>query len=166
MLETSVPAVNSALQRARAAVAEGGARVDVDERGELDAKKAEMASRYVNAWEAGDIEAVVSMLTEDAVHSMPPWVAWFKGRDGLRVLYSGYEVWNGQPGPGVFRILPAAMNGDLGFAEYCRETPDGPYRALAFTLVTLNQGGTQIAEKVSFVRSELFAPLGFPQTIE
>ena len=167
MLETSVPAVNSALQRARATVAQGdGIRADVYKGGRLDAQKAEMASRYVSAWDAGDIDAIVSMLTEDAIHSMPPWAAWFKGRDALRVVYSSYKVWNGPPGPGVFRILPAWLNGDLGFAEYCRETREGPYKALAFTLVTLNQDGTRIAEKVSFVRPDLLAKWGFPQNVE
>lgn len=167
MLETSVPAVNSALQRARGSLAQADARrLDVYEGGRLEAQKAEMASRYISAWEAGDIEALVSMLTEDAIHSMPPWSKWFEGRDALRAVYSKYDAWDGPPGPGVFRILPTALNGELGFAEYYRKTPDGPYRALAFTLVTLNRDGTRIAEKVSFVRPELFAMLGFPQSIE
>ncbi|MGQ0549175.1 MAG: RNA polymerase subunit sigma-70 [Armatimonadota bacterium] len=166
MLEASVPAVNSALQRARATLAHSDpSKVDVYEGGRLDAKKAEMASRYVSAWEAGDIEAVVSMLTEDAVHSMPPWASWFAGRDALRVLYRSYEVWGGQPGPDVFRILPTSLNGDLGFAEYLREGRDGPYKALAFTLVTLTRDGTSIAEKVSFVSPNLFAKFGFPQSV-
>lgn len=167
MLETSVSAVNSALQRARTTVGQRDEHTaDVDKGGRLAAKKAEMASRYVNAWEAGDIEAIVSMLTEDAIHSMPPWAAWFVGRDALRVVYSNYEVWAGHPGPGVFRMVPTALNGELGFAEYLREKPDGPYKALAFTVATLTRDGTRIAEKVSFVRPELFAPLGFPQSIE
>jgi len=167
MLETSVPAVNSALQRARATIAQDeSGRVDPYESARIGGQMAEMASRYVSAWEAGDIEALVSMLTEDAIHSMPPWVAWFKGRDALRTVYRNYEAWVGPPGPGVFRILPTSLNGELGFAEYLREEPDGPYRALAFTVATLNRDGTRITEKVSFVRPDLFIALGFPQSIE
>lgn len=167
MLTMSVPAVNSALQRARATIAKDGQGPSgMSERMQLDAKKAEMASRYVRAWEAGDIEAIVSMLTEDAIHSMPPWAAWFEGRDALRVVYRSYPVWEGQPGPGVFRMLPTALNGALGFAEYCRQKPHGPYEALAFTVVTLDRDGTRITEKVSFVRPELFARFGFPERIE
>jgi RNA polymerase sigma-70 factor (ECF subfamily) len=166
-LATSVPAINSALQRARATVAGSNARrADAVEGAELDAKKAQMAARYVTAWEAGDIDAIVSMLTEDAIHAMPPWAAWFVGRDALRAVYSSYEVWGGRPGRGVFRMLPASLNGELGFAEYCRDTPNGPYNALAFTVVTLDPVGTRIAEKVSFVRGDLFARMGFPTVLE
>jgi RNA polymerase sigma-70 factor (ECF subfamily) len=105
------------------------------------------------------------MLTEDAIHAMPPWSAWFEGRDALRMVYSNYQVWDGRPGPGVFRMLPTSLNGELGFAEYCREGRGGPYKALAFTIVTLTRDGARIAEKVSFVRPELFAKFGFPQSI-
>ncbi|MGH9194177.1 MAG: RNA polymerase subunit sigma-70 [Acidimicrobiia bacterium] len=167
MLETSVPAVNSALQRSRATIGQSDVKSTSRYKGEpLDPKQAEMASRYVNAWEAGDIEAIVSMLTEDAIHSMPPWPAWFVGRDALRLVYSNYEVWVGHPRPGVFRMVPTALNGELAFAEYLREEPVGPYKALAFTVATLTHDGTLIAEKVSFVRPELFPKLGFPPSID
>ncbi len=167
ILTTSVPAVNSALQRARATVAKEGKRPSgVSERNRIDAKKAEMASRYVRAWESGDIEAIVSMLTEDAIHSMPPWAAWFRGRDALRVVYGNYPAWEGQPGPGVFLMLPTGLNGTLGFAEYCRQKPHGLNEALAFTVVRFNRDGTHIAEKVSFVRPDLFTRIGFPERIE
>lgn len=162
-LRTSVPAVNSALQRARAAVAQ--TREDARAPG-LDAQRAAMAARYVSAWEAGDIDAIVAMLTADAIHAMPPWPAWFQGREALRTVYASYEIWKGRPGPGIFRMVPTALNGELAFAEYCREQPSGPYQALAFTLVTLSPDGSSIVEKVSFVQPELFARLGFPQQVE
>jgi RNA polymerase sigma-70 factor (ECF subfamily) len=164
-LGTSVAAINSALQRARATVASSKVvRSDVLE-GQLDSRKAEMAARYVTAWEAGDVDAIVSMLTEDATHAMPPFNAWFVGRDALRALYSAYEIWNGRPGPGVFRILPTSLNGELGFAEYCREEPTGTFNALALTVVSLDSGGTHITDKVSFVRSDLFTGMGFPPVL-
>jgi RNA polymerase sigma-70 factor (ECF subfamily) len=106
------------------------------------------------------------MLTEDAVHAMPPWSAWFVGREALRAVYTGYAVWNGRPGPGVFRILPTSLNGQLAFAEYCRENPRGPYRALALTVATLDSDGTHIAEKASFVRADLFPSMGLPRALE
>jgi RNA polymerase sigma-70 factor, ECF subfamily len=166
-LGASVPAVNSALQRARATVApRGGSERPAHIEAALDARQAEMAARYVHAWEAGDIDAVVAMLTADAVHAMPPWAAWFAGSEALRVLYAGYDIWKGRPGPGVFRILPTALNGELAFAEYARERPDRPYTPLAFTVVTLNADGTRVAEKVSFVQPDLLVRSGFPPTLE
>jgi RNA polymerase sigma-70 factor (ECF subfamily) len=166
-LETSVASVNSALQRARTTVAPRAETDRTVRESALDAKKAEMAARYVQAWEAGDVDAVVSMLTEDAVHAMPPWAAWFAGPEALRVLYAGYGIWKGlPPGPGVFRILPTALNGELAFAEYAREEPDRPYTPLAFTIVILNADGTRVAEKVSFVQPDLLVRMGFPPTLE
>lgn len=50
----------------------------------------------------------------------------------------------------------------LGFAEYCRDSPNGPYKALALTVITLDPSGTRIAEKVSFVRDDRVTAMGFP----
>jgi len=66
----------------------------------------------------------------------------------------------------VFRILPAALNGELGFAECCREPPGAPYRALAFTIARLDASGTAIVEKVSFVEPELLVRTGFPRVLD
>ena len=166
-LGTSVAAVNSSLQRARATTAQRGSKTaSAQTQGVRERQRAEVAAQYIRAWEAGDIEAIVSMLTVDAIHAMPPWAAWFAGRQALRVLYTGYEIWGERPGPGVFRVLPTAMNGELAFAEYCREAPGRPYRALALTVATLDSFGTHIAEKVSFVSSELLVRLGFPGELE
>jgi RNA polymerase sigma-70 factor, ECF subfamily len=164
-LGTSVPAVNSSLQRARATVDRSGGSAGADGPTASEAQRTAMANRYITAWEAGDIDAMVAMLTDDATHAMPPWPAWFVGPEALRTLYGSYRVWRGPPGPGVFRVLPAALNGQLGFAEYIQEDPGGSYRALAFTLVTLDSSGTRIAQKVSFVRPDLFGRLGFPPSL-
>lgn len=111
------------------------------------------------------MDAIVSMLADDAVQSMPPWPGWFAGRKALRTLYSGYEIWSGRPGPGVFRIIPVSLNGDLAFAEYCRSRSDGPYEALALTVTSLTFDGSRIAEKVSFLRTDLFTRLGLPSSL-
>jgi RNA polymerase sigma-70 factor (ECF subfamily) len=163
-LDTSVPAVNSALQRARATLEK-----TPDHRrsstSRLDADGSRMVAKYVAAWEAGDIDGIVAMLTEDATHAMPPWSSWFVGREVLRTLYAGYPIWGGNPGPGFFRILPIALNGALGFAEYCREARDVPYKALALTVATLDRSGDFIVDKVSFVTPDLFEPFGLPPMV-
>ena len=83
-LETSTASINSALQRARKAVEERvGERSQQQTMRELgDEKVREIVDGYVDAWQRGDVDAVVAMLTEDAAFSMPPMTTWFGGPDG------------------------------------------------------------------------------------
>src|SRR5262249_40527934 len=77
MLETTVPAINSALQRARASLERALSDGETSATHEsIEAHKAETIARFVRAWETGDFTEIVSMLTEDAVLTMPPWVYW------------------------------------------------------------------------------------------
>ncbi|RPE43289.1 RNA polymerase sigma-70 factor (ECF subfamily) [Streptomyces sp. Ag109_O5-1] len=78
-LETSVPAVNSALQRARAALAGMGAADEVTEPDDPGVREA--VRRYARAFEAADVPALVRLLTDDAVLEMPPLALWYRGRD-------------------------------------------------------------------------------------
>jgi RNA polymerase sigma-70 factor (ECF subfamily) len=76
MLETSVPAINSALQRVRASI--GRPDVPAPGSGSLVKDKAEAVARFARAWETGNFDQFVSMLGADAIMSMPPWVFWLK----------------------------------------------------------------------------------------
>ena len=167
MMETSRPAVNSALQRARATVSRGaGRRHEQAESRPRDKDEAELAAQYVRVWEAGDIDGIVAMLTEDAIQSMPPWDEWFAGRESLRNVYAMEEQWGGPPGPGRWRVLPTHFNGQLAFAEYTRQRPGVPYKAFCLTVVTLTPGAARISELTSFLRQDLFAKFGLPATID
>jgi RNA polymerase sigma-70 factor (ECF subfamily) len=158
-LDTSVAAVNSALQRARATTsAAGGSRADAS----LDAQRAGVASQFVKAWEDGDIELLLSLLTDDAVAMMPPMLAWFQGIETLRAAFA--HSWEMNPRPGVFRTRALPMNGQIGFAFWYRPHGDGNYLALALDVLTLNEDG-RITEVTSFARPELFDALGLPREL-
>jgi RNA polymerase sigma-70 factor (ECF subfamily) len=166
MLETTVPAVNSALQRARATIGRAGpGQIDHQQATARDAQEAEMAAKYISAWEAGDIDGFVAMLAEDAIQSMPPWEEWFFGRDALRKIYLQESQWGGPPASGRFRVLRTHLNGQLAFAEYTRQEPVGPYKPFCLSVVTLTPDGTLISEVTSFLRPELFAEWGYPLTL-
>src|SRR5262249_20429828 len=85
-LETTVASVNSALQRARKAVEEKHPEQSQQEtlRQLGDERLRELVAKYVDAWERNDIDAVVSMLAEDAAITMPPLATWYSGHDGIR----------------------------------------------------------------------------------
>src|ERR671934_657808 len=112
LLDTSVASVNSALQRARATLAETDAAETTDE---LDDERRALLERYVSAFERYDIEALTSLIREDAKQSMPPYDLWLRGRDDI------FAWWLG-PGIGCrgSRVIPApAANGP---------PPLGPYK--------------------------------------
>jgi RNA polymerase sigma-70 factor (ECF subfamily) len=149
LLETTVAAVNSALQRARKVVGElPGTRPERDDR-----TRHEVAQRYLAAWEAGDVDAIVAMLADDARYSMPPLPEWYQGHDAIRAfLIRGplAERW---------RFLPAAANGQLAFGTYAWDDAKGRYVAAGLDLLVLR--GPEIAEVVSFLKAD-FTEFGLP----
>jgi RNA polymerase sigma factor (sigma-70 family) len=149
-LETSVAAVNSALQRARSVVSAVPSQQEtlraLGESGERD-----LVRRYMAAWEARDVEAIVAMLAADAKYSMPPLPDWFHGREAIRTfLLDGplREEW---------RFLPARANGQLAFGTY-RLLHDR-YVPCGLDVVVLR--GTEIVEAVSYLEAD-FPAYGLP----
>ena len=131
LLETSVPAVNSALQRARATL-----RDTPDTRPEpLDDADAQLLERYVDAFERYDIERLVTLLRDDAVQSMPPFAMWIRGADTI-------GRWMVQPGPSACRgsrLLPASANGCPAYGQY-RPDPAGGYAPWAVQVLEISGG--------------------------
>jgi RNA polymerase sigma-70 factor, ECF subfamily len=162
MLETSVPAVNSALQRARATLARSDAGTPTT--GELEEKKAEALSHLVRAWETGNFDHLVSMLAEDAILSMPPWVYWLDGREAIAASFRSPETWEGELSTDRYRMLATSMNGQPAALAYVRGQ-DGSYTAICLTVLTLGPDG-RIGELAVFVLPEQFKAWGFPPTLE
>ncbi|MFI8238803.1 RNA polymerase subunit sigma-70 [Streptomyces sp. NPDC085866] len=111
-LETSVAAVNSALQRARAAVVGAGGAGEVTEPDDPEVRA--VVQRYVRAFEAADVPALVRLLTEDVVLQMPPVPLWYRGcRDYGRFMERVFAL----RGTG-WRVRRVAANGQPAFAAY------------------------------------------------
>ncbi|GAA0979061.1 sigma-70 family RNA polymerase sigma factor [Acrocarpospora macrocephala] len=153
LLDTTVASVNSALQRARAIVGdrlpERGRPVDED-----GVRK--LAARYASAWEVGDVDAIVSMLTEDAKYSMPPLPEWFEGRAAIRAFLLD------KPLTRRWRMLPARANGQLAFGTYMWDADRAAYTPAGLDVLTLR--GTKIAEVVSFLIAD-FSRFGLPSNV-
>ena len=133
LLETSVASVNSALQRARATL-EASDVSATDAPPSLDEADAELLARYVDAFERYDIDALTSLIHEDATQSMPPFDLWLSGRDDI------FAWWFG-PGIGCqgSRVIPTvAANGSPAFGQYKpSETGDG-YEPWALQVVEVS----------------------------
>jgi RNA polymerase sigma-70 factor (ECF subfamily) len=135
-LDTSVAAVNSALQRARAAVDER-----VPERSQQATLRAlgedslrEVVDRYVDAWERGDIEAFAAMLAEDATFAMPPLASWYRGRDAIAQWATGWPL----SGAWKWRALRTTANGQPALGFYAWSEDDESYRPFALNVLTLS----------------------------
>jgi RNA polymerase sigma-70 factor (ECF subfamily) len=157
LLDTTVASVNSALQRARATLAAG----DVGPREEgLDDGQRAMLERYVDAFERYDMEALTTLLHEDATQSMPPYALWLRGREEI------LRFWVGQ-GAGCrgSRLVPTAANGSPAFAQYKPSGPGGAHQPWA--LQVLRTSGDRIVELTFFLSTDALFPLfGLPQEPE
>jgi RNA polymerase sigma-70 factor, ECF subfamily len=155
LLETSVASVNSALQRARATLE--ASNVDVAETSpSVDEADAELLARYVEAFQAYDMDALTSLVKEDAIQSMPPYDLWLRGRDDI------FTWWLG-PGIGCrgSRVIPApSANGAPAFGQY-KPSPDGGYEPWALQVLEIEDG--RIGELTFFLETETLFPLfGLP----
>jgi RNA polymerase sigma-70 factor (ECF subfamily) len=147
LLSVSVPAVNSALQRARGTLKKHQRGQAANDRLSGANEQTEtLLNRYVQAWETADAAGLVSLLREDAVWVMPPLPAWFRGRAVIEEFLQG-QLFAGR-NPGDVRLEARRANGCPAFATYQLDE-SGVYRIGAFQILNIEQG--MIAQIVSFL---------------
>lgn len=159
LLETSVAAVNSALQRARESLE--ARPVDVLDparraraRARTDADLQSLLRRYVSAWEAGTSEALAAVLREDAVLTMPPIPSWLRGVDAIAALVGQLRSMLGE-----VRFVLTSASGAPALAAYVRG-PDGAWRPLVLHVPEVD--GDRIAAVHAFQISNSFRHFGLP----
>ncbi|MEV6227701.1 sigma-70 family RNA polymerase sigma factor [Saccharopolyspora shandongensis] len=155
-LGISTAAANSVLQRARAQLDQVKPSED-DAPQPLTAEQRQLLERYVAAFEAKDIPAIVQMFTDDAVWEMPPIATWVRGAEHIGRLVD----LQCPAGPGELRLLPARANGQVAFGVY-RLEPDGVFRP--FHLQVLDFDGAKVKHTVAFFDVGLFPKFGLPDT--
>ncbi|WP_256103829.1 sigma-70 family RNA polymerase sigma factor [Streptomyces sp. ODS05-4] len=149
LLSTSVASVNSALQRARASLAES-APADTDLADPLDEVQRRLLERYVAAFEGYDMTALTALLHEDATLSMPPYDLWLRGHDDITGWMLGVgEVCRGS------KLVPVVANGTPAFAHY-HPDPAGGFVPWALMVIEIVDG------KVSGITSFLDVKRWFP----
>jgi RNA polymerase sigma-70 factor (ECF subfamily) len=160
LLDTSVASVNSALQRARATIDAGGIS-ESDPAPAMDEAQRELLARYVQAFESYDIDALTSLIQEDATQSMPPYDLWLHGREDVLAWWFG-------PGVGCrgSRLIPTAgANGSVAFGQYKPSESGSGYDPWALQVLEFADG--KIAEFTFFLSTERLFPLfGLPARLE
>ncbi len=156
LLETSVASVNSALQRARATLAE--LDLDASGVGAPSSEEHELLDRYVACFERYDVAALVQLLREDASFSMPPYPLWVQGRQAVHDFMLG----TGAKCEGS-RLVRTAANGGPAVGLY-NAAPEGGH--VPWAVVVLEVSGGQIAGLHHFIGPEHFAAFGLPARLE
>jgi RNA polymerase sigma-70 factor (ECF subfamily) len=134
-LDTTVPAVNSALQRARTALAAAGVGDPGDIAEPDDPRLRAVVDNYVRAFEAADVPALVRLLTDQAILEMPPVPLWYQGRELYgRFMDRVFEM----RGPG-WRMTRLVANGQPALAAYAPD-PDGGHRLHTLQVLTVTNG--------------------------
>jgi RNA polymerase sigma-70 factor (ECF subfamily) len=156
-LETTVASVNSALQRARAAVDERLPEKSQQQtmRSIGDGGVREIVQQFVDAFERGDVDAIVALLSEDATFAMPPYPTWYRGRKAVADSW----LMPGGPPPRL-RYLPARANGQPALGTYALDRARKRFVPIALDVLTLR--GTRIAGVTAFRTPELFRYFGLP----
>jgi RNA polymerase sigma-70 factor (ECF subfamily) len=159
-LGTTVPAVNGALRRARAAVDESLPEHSQQENLRLvgDRGLRELAERFADSFERGDIDAILAMLTDDATFAMPPYPDWCRGREAIGKSW----LMPGGPPPRL-RYAQTRANGQLALGTYVLNAEAGDYSPLALDVLALRDG--LISEVVAFRTPALFARFGLPERL-
>jgi RNA polymerase sigma-70 factor (ECF subfamily) len=114
----------------------------------------------VNAWHRGDIDAIVTMLTEDAILSMPPLPSWFRGAAAIHGFLATWPLAQ----KGRSRLVATRANGQLAFGRYRRDDASGRYLAHSLDVITLR--GPRIAEVTAFVVPDSFPLFGLGPHVE
>ncbi|WP_420450593.1 sigma-70 family RNA polymerase sigma factor [Ilumatobacter sp.] len=155
LLDTTVASVNSALQRARATLAEAPSPA-AGPRREPDPA---LLARYVDAFERYDMDALTAVLHDDVIQTMPPYAMWLSGVDDLRTFYLG-------PGAGCAgsRLVAGRANGCPAFAQY-KPDPAGGFSPWALQVVEFRDD--RVAALHFFLdTAECFPRFGFPLRLD
>jgi RNA polymerase sigma-70 factor, ECF subfamily len=171
-LETTVASVNGALRRARKAAAER-----LPEQSQQEALRAlgdeglrKVVTSYIDAWEQGDVDAILAMLAYDATYTMPPLPTWYRGHEAIALFLKRFALQD------RWRLVETRANGQLALACYAWVEDAGTHQALSLDVLTLE--GEQAREVTSFVTphtrgpdrarfaADVLARFGLPETVD
>ncbi|MFJ2767525.1 sigma-70 family RNA polymerase sigma factor [Streptomyces sp. NPDC087300] len=155
LIDTSVASVNSALQRARATLAERP-EDDTAVSDPLDEEQRKLLDRYVAAFEGYDMAALTALLAEDAIMTMPPFDLWLRGTEDI----TGFMTTIGASCANS-RLVPVNVNGTPGFAHYKPDPDNGGFSPWAIQVIEISEG--RIAGFHCFLDTPRWFPLfGMP----
>jgi RNA polymerase sigma-70 factor, ECF subfamily len=158
VLETTPVSIDSALQRAHKAVDDRLPSQSQQQTLRLlgDDELSDLVERWVAAWERNDVDALVSMLAEDARIVMPPHPSWYSGRDQVALFLRSYPL----SGRLRWKLLPTSANGQVAVGSYMWDEQAGGFTPHGISVLTVR--GNQIEEITAFHDPGLLEPFALP----
>jgi RNA polymerase sigma-70 factor (ECF subfamily) len=160
VLGTSVPAVTSALQRARATLREQwpDGRLDWAPAAEPDPEQSRLLQRFIAAHEQADPEALIAMLRDDIRLAISPRAGEWNGRRQV-----GDALRDGMTSLGQWRVLPIQANRQPGAAGYLRRPGETAFSPFVLVVLRYEHGG--LAEMAAFEQPSMFTAFGLPDSL-
>ena len=159
LLGGSTASINSALQRARATLAARYPQGRPAGRSQPNPEEGLLLERYMQAWQAANLDGLIELLREDATYSMPPWREWYQGREAIRGFFE--TIWTNFAG---FRAVAIGANAQPAVGLYAHTHQDPVWRAHSLHVIEPAEGG--IASLTVYVKPlgpSLFAAFGLPR---
>jgi RNA polymerase sigma-70 factor (ECF subfamily) len=119
----------------------------------------ELVERYVEAWERNDVDAMVTMLAEDARMAMPPIPSWYAGREQVAAFLRGFVMAHALR----WRLVPTSANGQPAVAAYVWSDEASAFVPHCLNVLTLR--GSEIVEVDAFLTPDVFAAFGMPEVV-
>ncbi|MER9600030.1 MULTISPECIES: RNA polymerase subunit sigma-70 [unclassified Mesorhizobium] len=158
LLGGSTASINSALQRARATLAARYPQGRPEARSRPNPEEGRLLERYMQAWQAANLDSLIELLREDATYHMPPWREWYQGREAIRGFFE--TVWGNFGG---FRTVATAANGQPAVGVYSRSRDDPAWRAHSLHVFEPAEGGiASLTIYVGPLGPSLFPAFGLP----
>jgi RNA polymerase sigma-70 factor, ECF subfamily len=159
-LQSSVASVNSALQRARAAMERARELGTPSHEPPDEGHEAALLRRFMAAWDALDVDGLARLLADDALLTMPPVPTYLRGAPAVQRFFATVPAEGRLDG---IRLVPTRANGQPALAAYLRDADGGVYRAYGVMVFALRGG--RIAGIVGFADSTLFDAFGLPREL-
>jgi len=158
LLGGSTASINSALQRARATLTARYPQGRPIERSQPTPEDGLLLERYMQAWQAANLDGLIALLREDATYQMPPWLEWYQGRPAIRGFLE--TVWGNFAG---FRAVAAAANNQPAVGVYARTHQDPTWRAHSLHVMEPAEGGiASLTIYLGPIGPSLFPAFGLP----
>jgi RNA polymerase sigma-70 factor (ECF subfamily) len=160
-LEMTPVSVNSALQRAHKAIEQRvpGRTQQATLRAVGDRELHQIVTRFADAWERHDVDAVVAMLADDARITMPPWPSWYRGRDAIATFLRSWPLSHRKR----WQFLHTGANGQPAVAGYLWDKQRTAFRPE--TIIVLTFHAARIEEITAFRSPKLFPRFGLPDVL-